>query len=151
MPILGYTSVRGCFTQEKFLKGRSLSEIEDILGFHKGRLSKGMKIVALENVPNSSQFDFLGYSNIAEHKFDKETLKKFDVNKLKQLVINESFATTGPNRLVKVLPSVPHANDMDNDTQYPSGQGAPQWKLTCAVSAVIIGEVKPNEKYPVAW
>jgi hypothetical protein len=147
MPILGYTSVRGCFTQEKYLKGRSLSEIEDILGFHKGRLSKGMKIVALENVPSANQFEFLGYSTIAEHKHDKDALKKFDINKLKQMVINESFATFGPNRLVKVLPAIGHSTAMDNDTQYPSGLGAPQWKLVCEVSAVVIAEIGPNQKY----
>jgi hypothetical protein len=44
---IGYIlPVSGCFTKEKFIAGRTLAEIEQILGFHAGRLSTGMAVVA---------------------------------------------------------------------------------------------------------
>ena len=40
-------SVRGCITKEKFLLRRSLRDLERILGFHPGRLSRGITVAAL--------------------------------------------------------------------------------------------------------
>jgi hypothetical protein len=42
-------SVSGCITKEKFIAGRTLVEIEKILGFHAGRLSGGIAVVVSLN------------------------------------------------------------------------------------------------------
>jgi hypothetical protein len=46
------TTDSGCFTHEKFIAGRSLIEIERILGFHSGRLASGIVVVALQELPD---------------------------------------------------------------------------------------------------
>lgn len=147
MPVNEHIAVRGCITQEKYIKGRSLSEIEDILGFHKGRLSTGMKVAVLEHKPTTNDFDFLGYSNVAGHNFNQANLDKLNVAQLKKLVVEEVFTTSGPDRLIKVLPVTGHSNDMSNDDQYPSGLGAPQWKLTTPIQARVIAEIGPKQKF----
>lgn len=39
--------VRGCITQERYIKGRSLAELERLLGFQKGRLDNGIVVATL--------------------------------------------------------------------------------------------------------
>ena len=137
--------VGGCITQDKFLKGRTLAELESILGYHQGRLSTGMTVVALLQIPGPNDFKLLGYSQVAEHRFNMPS--QLDVDKLKQLVMNTAFALDGPNRLVKVLPNTRHNNDLSDDDQYPSGQGIPQWKLTSRIPSRVVAIVNPGERY----
>lgn len=139
--------VRGCITQEKYIKGRTLPELESILGFHSGRLAKGATVAALLQVPGKSGFELLGYSQVAEHKFNKEALKGLDTDKLKELLLREVFTTVGTNRLVKVIATTEHAKDMNDDDQYPPGWGIPQWKLTSPLPAQVISVVNPGERF----
>lgn len=142
-----FLTVRGCITQEKYIKGRTLSELESILGFHAGRLSKGATVAALLQVPGKSQFNLLGYTQVAEHKISKEAFNGLDTDKLKELLLRETFTTFGVNRLVKVIPKTEHTKSMTNDEQYPPGWGVPQWKLTAELPAQVIAELKPGERY----
>lgn len=139
--------VRGCVTQERYLKGRSLPELERLLGFAKGRLDKGIVVATLIQLPTISQFELLGYTQVAEHKFKGIDPKKLDVNKLKQMVISEAFTLVGNKRLVKVIANTPHNAKIDNDTQYPPGQGIPQWKLTSLIPARVAAIVLPGKVY----
>jgi hypothetical protein len=50
-------SVSGYITKEKFIAGRTLAEVEKILGFHPGRLSKGMAMAVLMELPGMQQFE----------------------------------------------------------------------------------------------
>ena len=59
--------VRGCITQERYIKGRSLVELERLLGFQKGRLDNGIVVATLIQLPNINQFELLGYTQVAEH------------------------------------------------------------------------------------
>lgn len=102
-----FLAVRGCITQEKYIKGRTLSELESTLGFHAGRLSNGATVAALLQVPAKSQFNLLGYTQVAEHKISREAFKGLDVDKLKELLVKEIFTTVGVNRLVKVMAKTP--------------------------------------------
>ena len=68
-------SVSGCITKEKFLAGRPLAEIEKILGFHPGRLSGGIAVVALTELPSLEQFDLAAYSNAAVELFVEQGAK----------------------------------------------------------------------------
>src|SRR6476661_2286058 len=123
-----FISVKGCITQEKYIKGRTLPELERILGYHTERFLKGIVVAALLQTPSKTQFELLGYTQVAEHRFNMDRLKSLDVSKLKESLIQITFTTVGTDRLVKVLPNTPHAEYMNNDEQYPPGWGIPQWK-----------------------
>lgn len=139
--------IKGCITQEKYLKGRSLSEIERILGFHAGRLKSGMTVAALQQIPQNNQFELLGYTQVAEHRHKPINPKELDVNKLKEIVRTTVFSLSGPNKLVKVIPGVSHNPTLGDDEQYPSGEGVPQWKITTPLQAKVIVKVLPGERY----
>ncbi len=140
-------TVRGCITQEKYIKGKSLSELERILGFHTGRLRNGIVVAALQQTPTRDQFDLLGYTQVAGHKINGDTFEGLEIDKLKELVIKTVFSNSDVERLVKVLPNTPHSNVMDNDSQYPPGQGVPQWKLTQPLNAQVVAIVTEGQKY----
>lgn len=137
--------VKGCITQERYIKGKTMPELERILGFQKGRLHKGVVVAVLIQMPTIHQFELLGYSQVAEHRFGGTA--GLDANKLKEMVLKEAFTLAGPKRLVKVIANTPHSDLLDNDTQYPPGLGVPQWKLTSRVSARVIDIVLPEEVY----
>lgn len=130
--------VKGCITQERYIKGKSLPELESILGFQKGRLDKGMVVAALIQLPSVKQFELLGYSQVASHKFGNDATKGLDVDKLKEMVMKDTFTLTGFKRLVKVMANTTHNDQLDNDLQYPSGLGVPQWKLTGRLLARVV-------------
>ena len=139
--------IKGCITQEIYLRGKTLPDLERILGFQKGRLDDGIVVAALIQLPAAHQFDFLGYSQVAEHRHDPNALAGYDINKLKEMRIKDTFTLVGPKRLVKVLANTPHNEKLENDLQYPPGQGVPQWKLTSRVSARVVSIIKPGEVY----
>src|SRR5262245_1975223 len=95
--------IKGCITQEIFIKGKTLPEIERILGFQKGRLDKGIVVAALLQLPAVNQFELLGYSQVAEHKFNKAATDGLDKNKLKDTLLRNTFTLSGNKRLVKVM------------------------------------------------
>ncbi|MEO6722334.1 MAG: hypothetical protein ABIN67_18345 [Ferruginibacter sp.] len=141
MHLNDHIQVRGCITQEKYIKGRSVAEVERILGFKTGRLKTGYVIAALEQIPNNDDFDLLGYSQVAGHHFGPEATKGLDVIKLKNMVRQNVFTMAGVDRLVKVIPNTPHQGYMSNDEQYPPGQGVPQWKLVKPIYAKVIAVI----------
>lgn len=156
MPVGQFTEVYGFITQEKFLRGKSLAELENLLGFQTGRLAQGAVILALKQLPAPEQFIFGGYTQVAEHHFqeqygDKSNLKQSQgendrdyrtrILKIKNNIIKTVWAETGPERLVKVKAITPHNNNMHNDEQYPPGQGIPQWKLIAGISARVVAEI----------
>src|SRR5690349_17336696 len=99
--------VKGCITQERYIKGKTLPELERLLGVQHGRLSNGAVVAVLLQVPNEKQFKLLGYSQVAEHRFNGDVLKTLDEPKLKEMVINDTFTLVGNKRLVKVIPNTP--------------------------------------------
>lgn len=139
--------IKGCITQEHYIKGKTVSEMERILGFEKGRFQNGITVLALIQMPEAHQFDLLGYSQVAGHKFNNASLKGMDVKKLKEMVVKEAFTLAGVKRLVKVIPNTPHNHLVDNDIQYPPGLGVPQWKLTGKVSARVVATLKSEDIY----
>lgn len=56
-------TVGGYFTEEKWILGRTTSEMEDGLGFAKGYLKNGATIYELEDISNEDQFEIRGYTN----------------------------------------------------------------------------------------
>src|SRR5438477_12971267 len=146
MNIGDIVSISGCITQEKFIAGRTLAEIEKILGFHSGRLSGGVAVVALTQLTDMKQFDVAAYSNVATHR--QKTPDGFNIEKLKANA-RATRAITGLDRLVKVLPPLRHDPNMDPDFQYPPGRGAPQWIMKVPLWGKVVGIVNdyPNGRY----
>jgi hypothetical protein len=162
--ISDFTEAYGFVTQEKFIRDKSLAEIERILGFQSGRFLKGVAIYALTQLPKPSQFQFAGYTQVADHRLAQaygntslsapakgESRQDFDkrILKIKTNIISNVWATAGSDRLVKLRPLIEHNQNMSSDEQYPPGAGVPQWKLIDGVSArlVCILEKYPSEFY----
>jgi hypothetical protein len=141
------SDVSGCITKEKFIAGRTLAEIERILGFHAGRFSRGIIVVALTDLP--CNFDLAAYSNVAKHRHSAPT--GLDIAKIKADVV-KTWSTCGFERLVKVRPLIPHNQNMSPDLQYPPGYGAPQWNSRDLLRGKIVGVVAdyPFGRYVVA-
>jgi len=143
--------IKGCITQERYIKGKSLPELERLLGFQKGRLEKGIVVAALLQLPTFHQYELLGYSQVAAHQFNRTVTKGLEVNKLKEMVVSEIFTLSGSKRLVKIMANQPHNDRLGNDTQYPPGQGVPQWKLTTPLFAQVIAVVLPGKTYELGY
>jgi hypothetical protein len=101
-----------------------------------------MVVVALTDLPALKDFDLAAYSNVATHRHKPPT--GFDIDKIKTEA-KASWATTGFERVVKVLPARRHDPNMNPDLQYPPGQGAPQWMAKVALRAKVVAVV---EEYP---
>jgi hypothetical protein len=141
-----FVSVSGCITKDKFIAGRTLAEIERILGFHGGRFSTGVAVVALMELPGLDQFDLAAYSNVAAHR--RTPQPGLNIDKLKADA-KAGWATAGFERLVKVLPGMRHDPLMMPDIQYPPGMGAPQWIAKVQLAGRVVGVVTayPNGRY----
>ena len=134
---------KGCFTQDKFLAGRTLREIEKRLGFQEGRLSKGGIVVALIQLPQKGEFRVAGYTNVSLHNFRMPPGLDPDVLERNAM---EQWQLTGRNRLVKVIPRIPHDKGIEADTQYPHADGVPQWEVLVEQPCVEAGQ--PLSGYP---
>ena len=63
--------ISGFKLQEKYLRNKSLNEIESLLGYHYGRLkNNGATIYALTEIPKADQFDLRGFTQVADHQWD---------------------------------------------------------------------------------
>jgi hypothetical protein len=149
MKVGDIVSVSGCITKEKFIAGRTLAEIEKILGFHRGRLASGIAVVVLSELPDLQSFDLAAYSNVATHRL--QTPAGLDLQKVKANA-KASWTLTGFERLVKVLSALRHAPDMHPDLQYPPGHGAPQWIAKVPLRGTVVAVVTdyPNGLYLAA-
>ena len=129
---------KGCFTQDKYLAGRTLREIEKVIGFQEGRLSHGALVVALSQLPRKGEFRCVGYTNVSMHNFQMP--KGLDPDVLERNAM-EAWELTGRNRLVKVLPTIQHNLGLDPDVQYPHANGIPQWDVLIKLPCVVGGKL----------
>lgn len=132
------TQRAGFVTRQINIQGQTLEEIENRLGFHKGRLSQGAYFLVAEELPSADGFDFAGYSQVAS----QHTASVYgNINKPndtimagKKAMSSSQWSLKGSDRIVKVIPVTNHDNNMSDDTQYPPGSGIQQWKLTKAIN-----------------
>jgi hypothetical protein len=129
---------KGCFTQDKFIAGKSLRDIEKILGFKEGRLSQGGYVYALTRLPEKDEFQVAGYTNVSLHNFVMPA--GLDVDVLKRNAM-EVWELKGRNRLVKVVPVIEHNKAMAADEQYPHARGVPQWVITKKLPCTKAGDM----------
>jgi len=142
------THQKGCFTKLKYIAGESLSSIEIRLGFRRGRLSEGAYVVQACDLPNASEFDLIGYTNVpadefkTNGKYDKvksdAKYGKHDHEVLKKNLVIPSWQTSGPDSLVKVIPVIDHtASETYPFSANPIAQFLINVKLRCKVIAYV--------------
>ena len=101
--------VRGFFTLENELLDSSLSEMEDLLGYSKGRLKQGADIFILHPPAHPSDFDRMGTSVFPGHQFSGSNLyHAINSNGKKE----EDLRTFQRKRLIKVVPLTIHLDAM---------------------------------------
>jgi hypothetical protein len=158
-------TLRGFFTAEKWLQGKTLSEMEALIGYRAGRLSTlGASVYRFTRVPENWEFEVAGYTNVsgglamdpawvAQDRLAAAYHAKTGVPNAETRLKNNaraSMSVSGPNRLIKVKPLL----DDPLDT-YPPGRGIPQWRVSelAAQRGTLRGELllvlKPGDRYPV--
>ena len=126
--------VRGFVTQYKYLVGRPLPLIECLLGFQPGRMAGGAAFLTLDRLPLQDDFETAGYSQVAAHRHSPPA--DLDPGGLRRLAMS-AWSPSGPDRLIKVIPAIGHNSNLNDDIQYPPGQGVPQWRLIAPIPATI--------------
>src|SRR3954453_7526097 len=126
---------KGFITQDKFLLGQTLIDLEKRLGYKPGRFLKGIWVGVCLNLPEQSLLDLKGYSQVAGHKQMK--LDGLEVDQLKKIALS-TMRTSGPDRIVKVFPEISHDTNLTDDEQYPPGLGIPQWNVNTPLPFRII-------------
>ncbi len=129
--------VKGYFTIERNILGRTTQEIELVLGFRRGRLTSGAKILALLREPNHDEYEPAGSTLFPQ----REGLR------LKELI--ETRFRPGAwlgQRLVKVVPNLLH-NFNEWYPPAPLSGVAEQWILTKLVPAIEVGRLAVGERY----
>ncbi len=56
--------VQGYITQEKFIKGKNLTELERLLGLPAGKLRVGAYVLVFERLPQAQEFQLKSYTNL---------------------------------------------------------------------------------------
>jgi hypothetical protein len=141
-------AMTGYFTLFSSLRvASSLDHLEHILGYRAGRLSnRGVAVYSFLRLPKIDEFELRAYSIVPEHKWEET----FGAERRRQLAAEELYnrntglpsfderqrrdalekmTSVGADGLVKLYP-----RDFQANESYPSGEGAPQWRLTDNVS-----------------
>lgn len=147
-------NLKGFITQKGYLLGKSLEEIEQLLGYSRGRLKQGAWICELLRLPTINEFELAGYSQVASHRFDKEfNTSEYDKDKnalkIRKEIAMSVWLPIGARSLIKVIPITQHNDSISNDEQYPPGSGIPQWRLTSSLPFNVKALVKgyPQGKF----
>jgi hypothetical protein len=142
--------VSGCFIQEKSILGRTLAEIETLLGFHNGRLRDGMDVVALGRLPELAEFDLAAYTSLVTLR--EEPPEGIDLPLLKEQS-RAAWSTAGYERIVKVLPARRRDVNVNPDIQAPPGLGVPQWIARLPVPGLVVAVCRgyPSQRYTAVY
>jgi hypothetical protein len=155
-------TLTGFFTSQAWLRGKTLSEIERLLGYGLGRLStRGAAVYAFTRVPDDWEFELAGYTNVsgglkvdaswaAADRAAAPYLNKWGL-KSSQARLKENARATmtihGGNRLIKVKPLIDGNN-------YPPGLGIPQWAVSDSaaqrhtLTGKLLFVLQPGTVYP---
>jgi hypothetical protein len=139
-------TVTGLFTQELFIAGRTLSEIEHILGFFNSRFFGGMAIAALLQYPEIGEFE-LG-ARVEPPEDPENPAEAADPAILKAEAMS-TWRTMGLQRLVKVLSVANPDPNMKADLAMRAGFGAPQFNAKVPLRARIVDIIPgyPFDRY----
>ena len=120
--------ISGFVTKDKFVRGRSLGELERVLGYGTGRLSKGVIVAKPLALPGVGDFETRGYSQVAGHRYRPVAGVEYDVVRR---IARDSWTLSGLDSLVKFIP-------MGAGDEYPPGEGVPQWLFTRKVPGTVV-------------
>jgi hypothetical protein len=139
--------MKGCITQRGSLKGRSLRELENLLGYADGRLKSGAYICELQQLPAKDQFTLAGYTQVPTHKTNEAYGKvELDLGVIYKNLMKD-WTMGGSKTPVKLIPVSDHDYTLSNDQQYPPGSGIPQWVLTTPLPFLVVKFIQGSERY----
>ena len=158
------TSMGGYATKMIYIAGQQPQELEDRIGYHRGRLAQGFLVLVLDDRIVPSEIELVGHSHFSGGRIGHPKLtgritaedslrQAFGgglVSRQKQLLA-QTLNTGGSDTVVKVLPSIRHDPAMPDYEQYPVGTGIPQFNLTTKKNFVVravVGAGKACPKIP---
>ena len=157
----------GCLTRLIDVVNRSPADLEDLIGFYRGRLARGFSILLLKQPLEASDFAFFGYTYMSGGRIglpsnvpsiDRER-PKVDERVRGAIAAGDltpdfyaNFASKislqGKERYVKIVPAIGHDDRMPMAGQYPASmKGVAQLNLkkdrpkTFLVAAEISGSI----------
>lgn len=157
-------TLTGFFTSQGWLRGRSLDELERLLGYRTGRLSiAGAAVYAFTRVPENWEFELQGYTNVsgglqtdpAWVRSDRAAAKyhaatgTLDSETIRKNMVRANMTVNGSDRRVKVKPLLVDPND-----PYPPGAGIPQWRVSDKATQLstlrgnLLIVLQPGASYP---
>ena len=160
---------KGFITRLIGVINRSAAYLEVALGFRERRLAQGWILLALKERVAPEEFAFAGYSqssggetlaatpsgvalrtriDMLAHAGSTEADRRAGTGcDLVKRQLAESFTLEGSDRIVKLVPRMPHMAAMPPDEQYPPGSGLPQWVLLTPKLFVVAAIVGPGERH----
>lgn len=153
-----FIKAKGFVTRLIFVINKSSDQLEDLIGYHRGRLARGWSLLLLKETVAPSEIVLAGYSHFSggriggpQEGLTRETVEThaagfLDMGRVKQSLA-ESFVIEGPQRIVKVIPATGHDPAMAEPDQYPVGLGIPQWILTAEKTFIVAATVQPGMRY----
>lgn len=153
--------LKGCFTEEYFLRGLSVSQIGTELGLPQDRLANGIFISFALQLPSFHEFKLGGWAEFATDNFIKYRKGKMkwsetDFEKTyegKRIPISIEaakkswLANMRNEKLIKVLPVIKH----QQDDIYPAGGRASQVIIVHPIRCHITTFLKANEIFRGVW
>jgi hypothetical protein len=153
----------GFCTHAFLLRGKPLTELEDLLGYRRGRLAAGATILFLQALPTPDHFQLAGYTYFSDgavqgHKrppadrdpYRMESLLKAELGwsdvqlrAHKQKMIGTKLVISGHERLAKVIPVTPSAPG----EEYPPGKGVFQVKIVRPLPFRVKANIAPGQSW----
>jgi hypothetical protein len=157
----------GYFTLFSFVRGQTLGEIENRIGYREGRLTeKGAWIYRFLRVPDESEFDLRGTSIWTDQSWNSQVAPKLAADIASEAAYNkntrvpsfedvlkrnasQSMALSGGNMPVKVYPLDWRPID-DTPAGYRHGSGIYQWRLKDGVPIFgkLVADLAPGGSMP---
>lgn len=151
---------KGCLTRLIDVVNRAPDHLEDLVGFHRGRLKDGFQLLVLKERLLPTDFTFFGYTYMSGGKIGlpsnspaveaarikvEESLQG-DVGASGVANLKQDYAASmtlqGPDRLVKIVPVTGHNPAMAPADQYPASRlGVMQLNLDVARTFFVAAEV----------
>ncbi len=147
--------IKGNFTKALYLRSHVADELEERLGYGKGRLAQGWWLVFALEKPAPQNFEFGGYTHFSGARIGPPSLGnarptvESDLEKLlggkaglekKRVAAIEELKLSGPDRLAKVIP-------VASGTEYPVGKGIFQCNFREPVRCRIAAFIPPGGRY----
>lgn len=152
---------KGCITRLIDVVNREPAFLEDLVGFHRGRLAQGFYFLLLTQAFGPGEFEFHGYTHMSGGKIGLPSnnpaiegarpsvhgnlLNQFGARDTGGLMKNfcSTIRLKGPDRYVKILPAVQHDPAMGAADQYPASKlSIRQVNLRVAKPFLVAAEVR---------